>query len=242
MDCPEIVLIPGTFDRFGKVLKFFLRFLRDAGFKTEIIALPEKCVSISEYRDAVLAGLAGKKRLVLIGHSLGGILAAQAASELHDIVKALIMIAPSPPKRVEIPTSCGNLCIFGPAAYKISKEELFKPPFCAFRKFIAPAIPKIFHESAYQALTPESSSLIKEIAFSADTTEVGKIFCPSLALIGSNDSLIPPANAQKTAEFLGSDLHIIPEADHLLPAGMQREIAAKLIINWLRIKKIINAH
>src|SRR4030042_5284747 len=153
MDYPEIVLIPGTFDRFGKVLKFFLRFFRDADFSSSIIELPKKCTSISEYLDAVLEKLTHKKRLILIGHSLGGILAAQAASELCDIVKALIMIAPSPPKGVEIPTSCGNLCIFGPAAYKISKEELFKPPFCAFRKFIAPAIPKLFHESAHQALT-----------------------------------------------------------------------------------------
>src|SRR4030042_3126672 len=106
MDYPEIVLIPGTFDRFGKVLKFFLRFVRDAGFDSKIIELPKKCTSIAGYLDAALLKLEQHKQVILIGHSLGGILAAQAAAELRDIVKALIMLAPSPPQGVDIPTSC----------------------------------------------------------------------------------------------------------------------------------------
>lgn len=78
---------------------------------------PEAGITLADYADDVAGIAAPLGRHVLVGHSMGGKIAALLASRRPPDLAGLILVAPSPPTPEPIPDRAATLAAFGdPAA------------------------------------------------------------------------------------------------------------------------------
>ncbi|HWI29047.1 MAG TPA: alpha/beta hydrolase [Stellaceae bacterium] len=156
------------------------------------------------------AGLAGGD---LIGASVGGTLAAEAAAMAPGLVKRLVLIAPFglydksfPPPDLwgQKPGSWPQLLASRPEAY----SELVAPPEGA-----AAGEWSIVMTRASEA----SARLLWPLTDTRLARRLHRVRCPTLILWGAEDKVLPPSYAERFAAGIKgkSTMRIIPKAGHL---------------------------
>jgi len=179
---------------------------------------------------------------VIVGHSLGAVLAMQAAA--LGKARALILAAPSLPSNMPQPLlSLANLRLFLPwiigGIKRRTLEYSFKPTLDGTRCLLK-GWPEESIELIHKNLQHDSGLILKEFAknLPAAQAELGKIACPTLCIAGLQDEASPPDQVQRIAEaipgarFSQVDSHHFfmlekPLAD-LLSAGVIRFLGSAL--------------
>jgi len=172
-------------------------------------------LTLERYRDAV-GGLAGTLCLgpsVLVGHSLGALVAISAALAWPDKVRALVLCAAAPKLTLD------------PEIFHLLRREPQKfVPWLADRALsphAKPALRKAF--LAVAAPTPtEIAAADFEIVLATDLrARMAEIACPIIWLDGADDAIVPPA----AREGRRGEVVTVPAAGHLLPIEAPAAIA-----------------
>jgi len=178
----------------------------------------------------VVAAVIARLRLesyVLIGHSMGGKLAMACATMKPPGLAGLVLVAPSPPspepmdegERKRLLTSHGDRTSAEQTIRTITRRRL--PP-----EDVATCI-------ADNLLTsPEAWRWWLENGSRENITAVvGRISCPVLVLVGSEDPVIPPrvVTTEVTPRLANSAFHEIPGAGHLLPLEAAPEVSRAIL-------------
>ena len=177
--------------------------------------------------DAVEAAAALGGRVVLLGHSLGALVAMRAAERLGTVA-GLLLVAPSPP---------GNL----PGAARVplvTEGAMLRPPPepVVVARYLAGARPAGL--AAYlAALSPESPRALNEryaLAMAIDPARIAG--APVLVLeAGRDDPERHPAGQDAAiARFLGGRHDVIPDAPHCLMTAPWAEASAAPLAAWHR--------
>lgn len=165
-------------------------------------------------------GFAGDRRPVLIGLSMGGMIAMRAALRSADAARALVLVNTTsqgwypPEEREEVRASLEQLTPEGLHHWAGVWEEAFFT--AAFR-----AAHQDYMNSWRQRYTAQSVEHYREAMLGLlerrDITEhLGIIDCPTLALGAAQDATIPPELAEKLAKAIpGAQVHILPDCAHL---------------------------
>ena len=188
--------------------------------------------------DAIVAGLAALVRQVgpvlLVGHSIGGAIAAKVMEVASEHVVGLISIAPAPH---------GNVVIDQPP---VPEDQLMRFDEEAMQRFLcnAPRFPKdavAHYRRSLCAMSPlvfnalgarnGSQALVIE-----DLEAVAGI--PKLAIAGDHDQLVPTAMSLKVSEALGAS-HVVVGRDwglagfgHMIPIEVGSEEILERALGW----------
>jgi len=172
---------------------------------------------------------------ILIGHSMGGLVAQMAASRAR--VSKLILLAPSAPWGVtgaslEEAASAVSLYALGP--YWL---QAVAPDYGVVRRYSVDRLPRPARKAIFANMTAESGRALWEtLNWWLDpfmTTSVGAPGCPVLAIAGGRDVIHPPATVRQTAARLGGRVEIFPEMSHWLPGEPGWEDVAAMCLDFI---------
>ena len=224
---PPVVLVHGMWSQPWVWDGWRARF-EDAGYRCTAVTLPGHHSGAS---DGAVAGLAlgacaraveaevrRLDRPVIIGHSMGGLLAQQVASRVP--VAALILVcsaAPSPifPLRpIMLPGLARHFARpdLWRRAFRLSRFEA--------RHLLFNRIPAAGRDALQNRLTAESGRIVYELGFGplnlAGTNRVAAhaISCPIRAFAGVHDHIIPVAVSRRLADLYAGRIVYTEHADH----------------------------
>jgi pimeloyl-ACP methyl ester carboxylesterase len=184
--------------------------------------LPEggaAAASISAYRDAsgALAGALGLGPSVLVGHSMGALVAIEAALAWPDKVRGLVLCAAAP----RLPVSDELLAL-------LRDEPARAPEWIAAHGLSPRARPAVRRGFVAAGLVtpPEVTLADFEAVRAADLTDrVRSLTCPTLWLDGADDAIVGPVQPDARP----GEAHRLDGVGHLVPIEAPAAVAEAVI-------------
>lgn len=176
---------------------------------------------------------------VLVGHSMGGLIAQRLAAQLPTA--ALVLLTPASPAGINavhpkvIPWSLPLLSRpgFWRRAHKLSAEQA--------RRYAVNGLHLTQQEKIINSLVYESGRVLSEIAFwwadsgKATRVDAGKVQCPVYVLSAGRDSLTPAAVVKKVAaRYANATYRHWPERNHWVIDDIDTDDMVHEIDGWLR--------
>ena len=157
-----------------------------------------------------------RRRLVLVGASMGGPLALAAARRLHP--DAVVLVNPVPPfgmKRKPSP----SVVRWANGPYKDTVDSM-------------PDSDEVTRRFAWPRWRDESGRVLNRLARGSRSPCP---HCPILVVISGRDTDVAPALSRATARRLRADVKTLPVASHVGPLlGRDAPSVAASVIRWLR--------
>lgn len=169
-----------------------------------------------------VAGALGFEHFRLLGHSMGGMVARRLVLAHPDAVDALVLMdtSPGPPPGIDPATVDLGIEIArrdGMAVLKAMQDDLDLLGTAAHRRLLAerPGY-REFGDRKWEALSPAMwIALVAEIVRQPDQLDaLATIRCPTLAIVGEQDTPFLEASAAMAAVIPGAQLVTIPDAGH----------------------------
>lgn len=156
--------------------------------------------------------------VVLLGHSMGGIVA-QRAAEAGDVAGLVLLCAVGP----------GQL---GAMRGPVPAERPLHMERAAARAAWFYDVGEDTFDSVYRRLGPESPTVRNEYSSGALRIDAARVRCPVLA-IGAERDGTPVPRAERIAAFYGGEAVVVPGAGHDLMFEDRGQGVAQLIVRWL---------
>lgn len=195
-------------------------------------------LSMSDYATVVADVVrAQPKPPILVGHSIGGLVAQMAATRSE--VKALVLLAPSPPWGV-----AGSSLEEAIAAFGVQMINPFSPGVVhadadVMRHYGLDRMSEADAAHALARLKAESGQALRETLtwwldpFMTTSLGAGPLKAPSLVLGGDRDCVHPAATLRQVADRIGGRFEMLPGMSHWLPAEPGWEAVASRALAWL---------
>lgn len=171
---------------------------------------------LSDYVAQVRNWAAGSDHPVIIGASMGGMLALKAAEGLQP--SAVVLVNSVPPAGLEGKPH--------PAVVKWANGPL---------KDTQDSMPDSDQDTiqwAWKKWRDESGVVMDELS---KGSPVARPNCPILVVYGANDTDVPPAKSKETAAFLRADVFGFAGMSHVGPLmGRHSDVVADRVLNWLK--------
>lgn len=193
-------------------------------------------LSLADYvafLKTVVAGLPAPP--VLLGHSMGGVLAQLLAAELPHA--GLVLIAPGPTAKTNVPA---------PAAVRtfariVTSWGWWNSPtrigWAAAAWGIYNGVPEDIARADWQGLQWDSGRALAEMIFMREAVKLdyGRLDRPALVIVGQQDRTTGAGIARATARQLAGDVdyHEIPGVGHWPWWGENETLVLGLIAEWL---------
>mgnify|MGYP001607283345 CR=1 FL=1 len=211
---PPILMIHGMFGG-GWYFENWARFLCDKCFavyiindlhegedlrKVDFFTYLEKSTKVAEEICATR-----KNKIILIGHSMGGLIAQKIAETKPHLVAGLVLVASAPPK---------GISSMSWSVAKAMAKHLFPLAFnlplkidrgSTFKLILSWLGDEKRKEQIFQKFVPESSRVAKQLAFSRIPIDEKKVSCKILVVAGVYDKLLPLKVQAKIVEKYDSE-------------------------------------
>jgi pimeloyl-ACP methyl ester carboxylesterase len=198
-------------------------------------------VGLTDYRTdfaAVLSKLPPQP--VLLGHSMGALLAQQLAAA--GLARALILVSPAPRAGI-LPSSNSekdlSQSLMGiPSFWK----TVIDPDFDLACFYSLNRVPKQEQRAVFDKFGPESGLAYFEMFFwmldemRAAAVDTNAVRCPVLCLSGTDDNLVSLATARATAlPYRGAQFWAEAGHGHMLPVEPGADEVARRIATWIPV-------
>ena len=174
---------------------------------------------------------------ILLGHSMGGLVAQLAAR--RSKIRALVLLAPSPPWGVASSSLEEAATAFGVQMMGAFSSGALQPDKSLMRTYSLDRMPRADQDAAVARLRPESAMAVRETLnwwldpFMTTSVGPGAITAPSLVISGQADVVHSPATARSTAERIGAAFPVMPGMSHWLVGEAGWENVAETALRWL---------
>jgi len=187
--------------------------------------------SISDFVDdaaSVARALGGP---VVVGHSMGGLIAQQLAAR-HD-VRAAVLLAPAPPRGISVlsPRLLLKQLKHLPA---IVLSRLVRPGREDLKEMVLNRIPPTRQDELLEDLGPDSGRAGRDMSIAGVHVASGDVTCPLLVVAGEDDRFIPIRIAERIAGRYGAPLHRLRDHAHMLILEPGWESIATFVEGWIR--------
>jgi non-heme chloroperoxidase len=220
--------------------KSWVSWFAAAGFDAYAVSRRGRCgrpplhsrrVSFFEFLDDTRnAALELPHPLLLVGHSLGGILALKAAEE--QSCEAVALLAPVPPRGI-LPV--GRLRDLPPQLAQLGSVltgGTFYPSLKQASAMFMSRIPPPQRPELYRRYTPDSALAIRSTYLPGIHIDRDRLKVPLLCLVGEEDATIPPHCVAEVARRFGGDFLSFPGHAHELVAEPGWQDVAGAIAGW----------
>ena len=224
----------------------FLPYFAEKGFSSHAVSLRGhgksegydklKWASISDYvSDVHQAAYELAKTPVVIGHSLGGLVAAKYL-EKHE-APAGILFAPSPSEgmlRSGLKLQFQNPMLFAKVALRQDYAVMFATPERAKKFLFSIDVDDSKIAKYVERFGKESYRAALEMIYNLPKPK--NIKTPLLIVGAKNDALIAPEKIEKTARVFNADCKIFPDMAHDMMLERGWQTVADFMIKWLEKK------
>jgi pimeloyl-ACP methyl ester carboxylesterase len=200
-------------------------------------------ISMSDYAADIAALIQKQARPpILIGHSLGGLVAQMAAARAE--VAALILLAPSAPWGVAGSSFEEAASAFGLYALGPFWAQPVDPDHAVARLYSLDRMTPSESRAVSGRMTAESGrALFETLSWWLDpfmTTQVdaSRIQAEAFACVGDADLVHPPATVRQTAARLNADVRVFPGMSHWLVGEEGWEAVAGACLDWLAERRL----
>lgn len=227
---PVLVMVPGLACD-GRLFRDQMPAL--AGVLPALLAtLPTQAESIDVMAEQLLAQHPGP--LVLVGASMGGMVALRAHSLAPDRVRGLALLGssarPDSPEMTRLRNQAIELFEAGRAAEVLRANAVFAFHAAHARSLIDDYLDMVL-EGGAERLVQHNRALISR---PDQRPALAQVRCPTLVLCGEDDRLLPPENSRELAAGIaGADLHLLPRCGHMLTWESPRTVTS-LLLDWCR--------
>jgi pimeloyl-ACP methyl ester carboxylesterase len=174
---------------------------------------------------------------VLLGHSMGGLVAQLAAR--RSPVKALVLLAPSPPWGVAGYSIEEAMTAFGVQMMGSFSSGALEPDRGLMRMYSLDRMAEADREAAIARLRAESGLAVRETLnwwldpFMTTSVGAGPLSGPALVIVGERDVVHPAATARTTADRIGAQFQVMPKMSHWLVGEPGWDAVAQASLTWL---------
>jgi pimeloyl-ACP methyl ester carboxylesterase len=188
-------------------------------------------VSIRDYADDVerVARFLGDP--VIVGHSMGGLLAQIAA--VRGVAKGLVLMSPAPPRG--IPVLSLKLAIhqakYMPA---ILTSRVVVPGRSDLRALVLNRMPAAEQEKLLDLLVPDSGRAAFQMSVLGVPVDRKQVRVPVLVIAGDHDLFIPLSRGKRVAARYGAPLRVAPGRGHMLIIEPGYEELCDWIAEWTK--------
>lgn len=238
---PPIILVHGAFSRASHCDALAARF-KTAGYECIAPSLPGhdpsdpgllSRLSLGDYvaaLDRVRSGLPAAP--IVIGHSMGGLLAQHLAAS--GPCAALICLASAPPGMLaaQLPA----LPYLVPLIPSILAGRAILPSTATFRYLALHDLPRAEQDDLVRTLGAESGRAYRSMILGTSRVRASYVRCPVLCVSGGEDRIISRRVARRVALHYGADHQVLRDRGHWLLARAGLETVAQLVLEWLRGK------
>jgi pimeloyl-ACP methyl ester carboxylesterase len=235
---PPLLFVHGAFSQAAHFAPW-LGYFREAGYRSTSISLPghgptdpealERLI-LADYVDTVAKAVRGfDQPPVVVGHSMGGILAMRVAAG-ERIAGLVVIAAPAPGG---LPT---RLAVFRYALPLISRVLAglpVTPRREAVRALVTHHLSAAEGDEIVAEGGMESGRVLRRLAIGGSGVALAAIRCPILCLGAGDDRFGPPSAASRIAEATGAELVVFAGQGHWLIAGSLVGTVAATIRDWL---------
>ena len=176
---------------------------------------------------------------ILLGHSMGGLLAQQLAARIQPF--ALVLLTPSWPAGIYGVRGSTFVSFFRPLARWGWWRRPHKPSFHRAVVSVFNGVPRDKHVKLYDALVEESGRVVYEIAmWMADKTgasrvDTAAVKCPVYVVSCGADRLVPASAVRKVAAlYPQASMRHYPTRGHWVVDDVETDEMAAEIANWLQ--------
>lgn len=237
---PPVLFIHGIFGH-PELLSSWVGRFEAAGYECHVPALPGRCptdealirrVGIPQYFDAILASRRALDRTpILIGHSLGGLLAQKLAAATESA--AVVLLTSIPPGILWTqPRSLPHLVRLLPGILA-GRAILPRPE--TFRAVPFNTLPRCEQDHLIGAMVPDSGRAFRAMTFGTPPTRVrrGSVTCPVLCVSGTADRNVSLGAQKRLAKRYSAEHQIYPGKPHWIVADSLVEEIAPPVLDWL---------
>ncbi len=187
-------------------------------------------VSIYDYVEDIVKVARAMDSPVIIGHSMGGLIAQLAAT--RSCARGIVLLAPAPPRG--IPVISFRLAIaqirYMPA---IMTSRPVKPGRADLRELVVNRVPEKEREVVLDMLVPDSGRAGREMSILGVPVDRRRVTVPMLVIAGDQDLFIPLSRAKRVAARYGALLRVAPGRGHMLIIEPGYEQICEWIDDWL---------
>lgn len=238
---PPILFLHGVFGR-PSLLQPWTRFLEAEGYAVHVPAMPGR----EPTNDAVLArtgieecyavalgtydGLG--ERAIVIGHSMGGLLAQKIAAARNP--RAAVLLASVPPG-VSWPRLRPLPHLF-PIIPKVLAGQPFLPSSRTMREVPLNTLPADEREALIPQLVRDSGRVFRQLSMGAKVTRVkpAEVTCPVLCVSAGADQNVAPWVSHRIAQRYGAERQDHPGKPHWIIAASALDEVGPPVLEWLR--------
>jgi pimeloyl-ACP methyl ester carboxylesterase len=172
---------------------------------------------------------------ILLGHSMGGLLAQQLASE--GLARALVCVATVPPwPLVSRLRAMPHLAPYLPS---IILGVPFRPSDATLSDVVLHDLPEEEQAKITASLHSESGVAYRQMLFGTARLPAAPFRGPTLCLGGLHDRVVPPRTTTAIAELYGLEPRFF-DRGHWLIAGPATNQTAAEVLNWMQSTPALN--
>lgn len=239
----------------GDTLRDLAEPLRAAGFQVHAPTLPDHRVDLDRdgrrrlgraslldyaaFHLEQIAALPPGPPPVLIGHSMGGLLAQIIASRIP--VSGVVLLAPAAPAGFNLIQPCSTIA----TGHVLTKYAFWrrtqKPPRIFADYGLFHRLPRAERKKAYAEVVWESGRAYSEIVFwfwdkqRASAVDPRHLMAPMLVLSAEHDRILPPRVIERVAKFYPQAQYAeLPNLGHMMFAEPGGEVVATRTLAWLQ--------
>lgn len=236
---PPVLLIHGIFSGAWQWEKYQSLLARH-GYESHAVNLrgrsgsrPVTDIGAVRLQDYVADALAVARSLgspIVIGHSMGGLLAQKVAET--GVGRALVLISPAPPRWIP----ALNAVLLSRLVKYLRELVLFQPLFPSradANVLMFNRTPPADADRDYRMLIPDSGRAAFELAFGVEAVHAPRITAPVLVICGSDDRFVAPRVARAVAKKYGVTARVYDHFAHHIINEPGWEGPAAEVMEWL---------
>jgi pimeloyl-ACP methyl ester carboxylesterase len=187
-------------------------------------------LSITDFLTDASAAVASLDRPIVIGHSLGGLVAQLLARD--GLISAMVLVAPAPPRWISVmsPPLLARMVRYVPDLL-LSRAFLPRPEDldALVLNHMAPG----GRDAVRGRLVADSGRASREAALGVHAVPATAVTVPTLVVSGDDDQFIPIGVSRRVAARFGAPLHVAAGHGHFLfgEPGWQAHVA--VILDWI---------